>query len=96
MPLLLKKIEANIISLFGGSGDTDFTGPIQYLKSIVGEAGTEDYIQLTTFEAFTQDFSAVDDGGFCDVTPTNFGLNQCSTYETLETEYDYVEKPNCN
>lgn len=90
MPLLLKKIEASIISLFGGAGDSDYTAPVQYLKNVVGEAGVEDYIKLSTFEALTQDFSAVEDGGFCDSTPTNFGLGQCTVYEELSVEYEPV------
>jgi len=87
MPRLLKKIEANIISLFGGAGDSDYTAPVQHIRLVVGEAGVEDYIKLTAYEAFTQDFSSVIDGGFCDVTPTNFGLGTCESYEDLNIDY---------
>jgi len=84
MPRLLKKIEANIISLFGDSDDT--SGTIEYVRSIIGEVGMEDYILLSTYEAITQDFSQVINGEFCE-TPTLFGLNKCPTYDELNISY---------
>ncbi len=59
MPILLKKIEASVISLFGDSTSNNFTAPVQMLQQFVGEPGTEDYMKLTVYEAFTQDFSSV-------------------------------------
>ena len=87
MPRLLKNIEASIISLFGGDGDSDFTGPVYLLQSIKGEAGIEDYIELETFIAFTQDFSSVGGGEFCDSTPSQFGLGKCPNYNDLNISY---------
>ena len=83
MPILLKRIEAEIISLFGDTGSSDFTGPVYLLQSVVGEAGIEDYIELETFVAFTQDFSNVGDGTFCTIPPSTHGLGQCGIYEDL-------------
>ena len=87
MPRLLKKIEAEIISLFGDGNSNDFTASVFLLQSVVGEAGVEDYIELTTYIALTQDFSSVVDGEFCDITPTQYGLSECSTYDDLNISY---------
>ena len=87
MPRLLKKIEAEIISLFGGDGDNDFTAPVHLLLSVVGEVGIEDYIELETFIGLTQDFSEVVGGGFCDTTPTQYGLGECPNYVDLNISY---------
>ena len=87
MPILLKKIEASIISLFGDSASNNFTAPVQLLQQFVGEAGTEDYMRLATYEAFTQDFSSVGSAEFCSSTPTLFGLGKCPTYEDLNLSY---------
>jgi hypothetical protein len=87
MPRLLKKIEAEIISLFGDANSNDFTAPVYLLQSVVGNAGIEDYIELTTFTALTQDFSSVGGGGFCETTPTQHGLSKCSSYEDLNISY---------
>lgn len=91
MPILLKKIEAEIISLFGDitNGDSsDFTGSVYLVTDkltpkVIGEAGIEDYIELKTFIALTQDFSNVADGSFCISTESEHGLGQCNTYEDL-------------
>lgn len=81
MPILLKSIESNIISLFG-SGESNFTAPVQLVTSVVGQAGLEDYIKLATFEALTQDFSQISDAEFCD-KPASYGVNTCPTYTVL-------------
>ena len=87
MPRLLKKIEASILSLFGGSGEGDYTAPVQHIKNVVGEAGVEDYIKLSNYEALTQDFSSVIGGEFCAETITNYGLGTCTSYEDLNIDY---------
>jgi hypothetical protein len=87
MPILLKKIEANIISLFGDTGSSDFTAPVNFLQQFVGEIGREDYIKLSAYEAFTQDFSSVGEAEFCSSTPTLFGLGKCQTYIDLNLSY---------
>ena len=87
MPILIKKIEAEIISLFGDANSNDFTAPVYLLQSVVGETGIEDYIELATFIAFTQDFSSVGSADFCDVTPSQHGLTKCQTYEDLNISY---------
>ena len=86
MPILLKKIDGSLIS-FIGSGTSDLTGEVILIKSVVGEYGTEDYIKLSALEALVQDFSSVIDGEFCDVTPTFFGPDGCSTHITLTISY---------
>jgi len=87
MPILIKKIEASILSLFGSPGEGDFTAPVQLINNVIGEAGIEDYIKLSKYEAFTQDFSSVIDGGFCSETTTSFGLGTCASYEDLNIDY---------
>jgi hypothetical protein len=85
MPILLKKVEARIISLFSNSS-SNFTAPIYFIKNTVGTAGIEDYIMLTNFEAFTQDFSKVIEANFI-TSPTTYGLGTCSTYVDLTISY---------
>ena len=86
MPILLKKIEGSIISRFGAD-DSDFTGDVNLITSVIGEVGIEDYIKLEKLEALVQDFSSVIDGGFCETTPTTFGPNGCSTHTILNISY---------
>jgi len=89
MPILLKKIEANIISLFGAGISNNFTAPAQLLLSVVGETdGIDDYIKLSSFESVKQDFSYVTEASFCEETPINFGLNTCSVNIELDISYD--------
>tara|TARA_R110000796_G_scaffold219934_2_gene336028 strand:+ start:1713 stop:1973 length:261 start_codon:yes stop_codon:yes gene_type:complete len=82
MPILLKKIDGSIISLFGDA-DTDFRGDAILIKSVVGEFGIEDYIKLTAFEAFTQDFERIKDAEYCETVPVLFGPNTCPNYTNL-------------
>ena len=86
MPILLKKIDGSIISLFGGDG-TDFRGDIIFIQSIIGEIGVEDYIKLTAFEAFTQNFGSVKDAEYCETTPVLFGPNTCPSYTNLNLSF---------
>ena len=81
MPIFLKSIESNIISLFG-DGSTDFSGPVSLITNVVGKAGIEDYINLTTFEALTQNFSQIAEAEFCDL-PVTYGLISCPSYIDL-------------
>jgi hypothetical protein len=85
MPILLKKVEARIIALFSNSS-SNLTAPIYFVKNIVSVAGREDYIKLTNFEAFTQDFSKVSEANFI-TSPTTYGLGTCSTYVDLTISY---------
>jgi hypothetical protein len=86
MPLLLKKIDASIISLFGDSGSNDFSAPVNLLQQFVGVVGREDYMMVNSFEALTQNFSSVIEGEFC-TTPALFGLGKCPTFTTLNLSY---------
>jgi hypothetical protein len=86
MPILLKKIEGSIISKFGAN-DSDFTGDVNFIVSVVGEVGIEDYIKLTALEALVQDFSSVISGELCDVTPVTFGANGCPVHTDLNISY---------
>lgn len=87
MPILLKKIEASIISLFGPEGSSEGSSSVKLITSVVGEVGIEDYIKLSSFEALTQDFSSVWSSSFCTTTPTTFGLGKCGTYTDLNISY---------
>jgi hypothetical protein len=86
MPILLKRIEASVISLFGDATSNNFTAPVTLLQQFVGTVGDEDYIKLTVYEAFTQDFSSVGEAEFC-TTPTSFGLGECTSYTNLNISY---------
>ena len=86
MPILLKKIDGSIISLFGNN-DSDYVGNIILIKSVIGEVGLEDYILLSAFEGFTQNFSNVIKSEFCDITPVTFGPNACPNYTDLSISY---------
>jgi len=86
MPILLKKIDGSIISLFD-SNNSDFVGEIIHIKRVVGELGLEDYILVSSLEGFVQDFSRVIDAEFCETTPVTFGPNGCSNYTDLSLSY---------
>jgi hypothetical protein len=86
MPILLKKIDGSVLSLFGPD-NTDFTGDVILIRSVVGEVGLEDYIDLTVLEGFTQDFSSVIDAEFCETTPVTFGPNSCPVYTDITISY---------
>lgn len=86
MPILLKKIDGSIISLFGDN-DADFRGGVVLIKSLVGEFGVEDYIKLTAFEALTQNFWYVKEAEYCDEVPTLFGPKTCPTYTNLNLSF---------
>jgi len=86
MPILLKKIDGSIISLFGGD-DSDYVGDVIYIHTVVGELGLEDYILITAFEGFVQDFSGVIVAEFCETTPITFGPNGCPTHTDLSLSY---------
>jgi hypothetical protein len=87
MPILLKKIEARIISLFGGDSGSDFTAKVRLVNSVVGKVGVENYIELEKFTAFTQDFSNVEESYFCDEIPLEYGLKKCNNYINLNISY---------
>ena len=86
MPILLKKIDGSIISYFSNN-DADYLGDAILIKSVKGELGLEDYILLSAFEGFVQNFSAVIDAEFCDETPTSFGPNNCPSLIDLNISY---------
>ena len=86
MPILLKKIEASIISLFGDDSSSNFTAPVRLVQKVVGEAGIEDYIKLASYEALTQDFSNIEEGSFVTL-PSLFGLGECATYDEINITY---------
>lgn len=86
MPILLKKIDGSILTLFG-TDDADFLGSVVFVKSVVGEVGVEDYILITGLEAFTQDFSGVGEAEFCETTPSLIGPNACSSHTNLTVSF---------
>ena len=86
MPILLKRIDGSIISLFGGN-DADFIGDVILIKGVIGEVGVEDYISLSAFEGFTQDFGSVIEAEYCETTPTLIGPNACPNYTDLNLSF---------
>lgn len=86
MPILLKRLDGSIISLFG-DGDTDHIGEVKFIKSFTGAVGYYDYILLNGFEAFTQNFTKVIDSDFCQITPNRFGANGCVNHTNLTISY---------
>jgi len=87
MPILLKKIEVNVISLFGELNDNDFTAPTKLYSNISGDIGFEDYINFGSYKALTQDFSNVGKSEISTIIPIIFGLNKCETFEELNISY---------
>tara|TARA_R110000796_G_scaffold125648_2_gene240188 strand:- start:5716 stop:5973 length:258 start_codon:yes stop_codon:yes gene_type:complete len=85
MPILLKHLEGTILTYIGG--ENDFTGSVRLVTSIIGEVGLEDYFKICGMEAFTQNFSSVDNAEFCETTPILFGSSHCTIYENLNLEY---------
>ena len=86
MPILLKKIDGQVISYFGGGND-DFSAKVVFVKKIEGKAGLEDYISIPNFEAFTQNFSSVIEAEYCDTVPNNYGLDTCSEYTNVNISF---------
>lgn len=87
MPILIKKLDGSIISYFGADADSDFAANVVLVKSVIGEVGIEDYMLLSGFEAYVQNFSAVYEAEFCQTTPTNSGINGCSSFTNLNISY---------
>jgi len=86
MPILLKKIDGSVITLFGPDS-VDSLGTVILIRAVLGEVGLEDYILLTGFEAFTQDFSSVDEAEFCSTFPSLIGPNVCSSHTPLTVAF---------
>ena len=79
MPVLIRKIEANIIE--------GFIADVNML-TVVGEVGLEDYIKLGSFEGFLQNFSSVQVAQMYD-TPAEFGLLRNKKEEFIELQISY-------
>lgn len=78
MPLLLKKISANILD--------NFTQEISLVKSIKGDLGMGQYFLVYGLEAFLQDYSKIVEHE--EITkPTNFGLSNTQDFVLLEISY---------
>lgn len=79
MPVLLRKIEANILD--------NFSSEVNML-TISGEVGVEDYIKLGALEAFLQNFSNAQDVINYE-TPAEFGLIRNKNEEFIELQISY-------
>ena len=79
MPVLLRKIEANILD--------NFTSEVNML-TITGEVGVEDYIKLGTLEAFLQNYKNIQESAKYDI-PAEFGLLRNKKEEFIELEISY-------
>ncbi len=78
MPRLLKNIETVIFD--------NFETTTILVRSVEGYYGEDDYIKLSGFEAFLQDFrKASDVTDF--VVPPNFGLKNNTSFTTIEISY---------
>jgi len=86
MPILLKKIDAQIIS-FINNEDSDFLTIVTLIKPIIGQVGIDDYILTAGVEGFVQDFSNVIESEFCVEAPTNIGSLNCTSHENLNISF---------
>tara|TARA_R110000851_G_scaffold42152_8_gene105031 strand:- start:2135 stop:2395 length:261 start_codon:yes stop_codon:yes gene_type:complete len=86
MPILLKKIDASIISYFNGD-DANHLGGVKLIRTVIGEIGLEEYILLSGFEGLIQDFSSVIDAEFCTINPISYGVNSCSSQTDLNISF---------
>lgn len=78
MPRLLKNIECVIFD--------NFETTTNLVRSVEGFYGEDDYIKLSGFEAFLQDFrKAPEVIDF--VVPPNFGLKNNTSFTTIEISY---------
>lgn len=86
MPILIKQIDGSVLSYFS-TGNADLIGEVILIKSVVGEIGLEDYILLTAFEGFVQNFSSVVKAEFCSISPTSYGAIGCPTHNSLNISF---------
>lgn len=78
MPILFKNITGEIID--------ELTTDVNLAKSVSGEFGQEDYIGLSGFIAFLQDFTKVIESE--DLTPPpTYGLRNNTNFTTIEISY---------
>lgn len=78
MPRLLKNIDGQILD--------NFETTTKLLMSVEGYYGEDDYIKLSGFEAFLQDFrKAPEVIDFA--VPPNFGLKNNTSFTTIEISY---------
>lgn len=80
MPQLIKKIEAEL--------STDITNDVILVKSVVGEIQQEDYINMSGFIAFLQDFSKVEESSTL-TTPYPYGLKNKYNLKTKTLNINY-------
>ena len=88
MPILLKSIEASIISIVNDISESNLNPELIYIKSIEGMLGFESYIEFAGFTAITQDFSETLDATNYE-TPVNIGSISCTSFNILN--YDVTE-----
>lgn len=80
MPQLIKKVEAEL--------STDITNDVILVKSVVGEIQQEDYINMSGFIAFLQDFSKVEELTTL-TTPYPYGLKNKYNLQTKTLNINY-------
>lgn len=78
MPQLIRSIEGEVLD--------NFVGDTMLLRTIVGEIGLEDYVNLNGFIAYLQNFSRADEAEAL-AKPLNFGLINNKEIVTLEISY---------
>ena len=78
MPILIKKIESSILP--------QYVGDVKYIKSVIGEVGREDFVDLIGFKAYLQNMSRIEYTKLLQ-KPINFGLRNTVPSVTLEINY---------
>lgn len=78
MPILIKKVESNILP--------HINGDVKYIKSVIGDVEREDFVNLIGFKAYLQNMSRMEYTKLLQ-KPVNFGLRNTVPSVTLEINY---------
>jgi hypothetical protein len=80
MPQLLKKVEGEIL--------TSVVGDVPFVISVTGNIQQEDFINLTGFSAFLQNFTKIDFTSAL-TKPLEYGLPKDNNIEMITLEISY-------
>lgn len=78
MPILFKNITGEVLD--------NFTSSVKITRSVNGQFGQEDYIEMGGLVAFLQDFRKMPQTEDL-VVPPNFGLKNKTEFVTIEISY---------
>ena len=87
MPILIKKVDASLISYLDEAVNTNFSGGVILIRSVIGQIGLEDYFIISNIEGFTQNFSSVSEVEFCETNPNTIGPTNCPKLTELNISF---------